>query len=74
MHALRQQQTISEPVKVAGFGYWSGKDVTIEFRPAPVDSGIVFVRRDLESIFAYRTNALRRIFAVDFPLSPQPAA
>jgi UDP-3-O-acyl N-acetylglucosamine deacetylase len=32
---------------VTGFGYWSGRDVRVEFRPAPADSGIVFVRADL---------------------------
>jgi UDP-3-O-acyl N-acetylglucosamine deacetylase len=32
---------------VAGFGYWSGKDVRIEFRPAPAGSGVTFVRSDL---------------------------
>ncbi|NIL98433.1 MAG: UDP-3-O-[3-hydroxymyristoyl] N-acetylglucosamine deacetylase [Planctomycetales bacterium] len=34
---------------VRGFGYWSGIDVCVEFRPAPPDSGIVFVRHDLAS-------------------------
>lgn len=29
-------------------GYWSGRDVRIEFRPAPADTGIVFVRSDLD--------------------------
>jgi len=33
---------------VAGFGYWSGRDVQVEFRPAGPHSGIVFVRRDLD--------------------------
>lgn len=33
-------------MKVSGFGYWSGRDVTLEFRPAPPDTGVVFVRRD----------------------------
>jgi UDP-3-O-acyl N-acetylglucosamine deacetylase len=33
---------------VAGFGYWSGRDVTVELRPAPPGSGIVFVRSDLD--------------------------
>ncbi len=47
MHALRQQRTISQPASVGGFGFWSGKDVTLEFRPAPVDTGVVFVRSDL---------------------------
>jgi len=32
---------------VDGFGYWSGQDVQVEFRPAPPDSGVVFVRRDV---------------------------
>jgi UDP-3-O-[3-hydroxymyristoyl] N-acetylglucosamine deacetylase len=32
---------------VTGFGYWSGRDVTVELRPARPDSGIVFVRGDL---------------------------
>jgi len=33
---------------VRGFGFWSGRDVTLEFRPAEPDTGIVFVRRDLD--------------------------
>lgn len=46
-YARRFQQTITRPVTVAGFGYWSGRDVRLEFRPAPPDTGIVFVRGDL---------------------------
>jgi UDP-3-O-[3-hydroxymyristoyl] N-acetylglucosamine deacetylase len=33
---------------VAGFGYWSGRDVTVELRPAAAGSGITFVRSDLD--------------------------
>ena len=33
---------------MTGFGYWSGRDVTVELRPAPPGSGIVFVRSDLD--------------------------
>ena len=33
---------------MAGFGYWSGRDVQVEFRPASPHCGIVFVRRDLD--------------------------
>jgi UDP-3-O-acyl N-acetylglucosamine deacetylase len=47
MHALRNQRTIARPVSVCGFGFWSGRDVRLEFRPAPADTGIVFVRSDL---------------------------
>jgi UDP-3-O-[3-hydroxymyristoyl] N-acetylglucosamine deacetylase len=42
----RRQQTIVHRTRVEGFGYWSGKDVRVEFRPAPIDTGIVFVRAD----------------------------
>ncbi|MES1213029.1 MAG: UDP-3-O-acyl-N-acetylglucosamine deacetylase [Singulisphaera sp.] len=47
MYIPRQQRTIEKSVTVDGFGYWSGKDVRVEFRPAPPDSGVVFVRADL---------------------------
>jgi UDP-3-O-[3-hydroxymyristoyl] N-acetylglucosamine deacetylase len=33
---------------MTGVGYWSGSDVRVEFRPAPADAGIVFVRADLD--------------------------
>ena len=46
---LRQQRTLRSAVTVAGFGYWSGEDIVVEFRPAEPDSGIVFVRRDLHA-------------------------
>src|SRR5262245_1254011 len=48
MKTLRKQRTIAHPTEVTGFGYWSGKNVKVEFRPAPVNAGIVFVREDLE--------------------------
>jgi UDP-3-O-[3-hydroxymyristoyl] N-acetylglucosamine deacetylase len=48
MHATRNQRTIAAPALVEGVGYWSGKDVRIEFRPAAADTGIVFVRSDLK--------------------------
>ncbi len=43
----RRQQTIAKPVEVQGIGYVTGKHVTLRFRPAPADSGVVFVRTDL---------------------------
>jgi UDP-3-O-[3-hydroxymyristoyl] N-acetylglucosamine deacetylase len=48
MHALRKQRTIGRAVSVKGFGFWSGRDVTLDFRPAPIDAGVVFVRGDLD--------------------------
>jgi UDP-3-O-acyl N-acetylglucosamine deacetylase len=44
------QNTIARPVAVSGFGFWSGRDVRLQFRPAPADSGIVFVRSDLKPV------------------------
>jgi UDP-3-O-[3-hydroxymyristoyl] N-acetylglucosamine deacetylase len=47
MQATRNQRTIAAPTTLEGVGYWSGRDVRIEFRPAAADTGIVFVRSDL---------------------------
>lgn len=47
MSALRRQRTLAQVAEVQGFGYWSGQDVTVQFRPAPVGSGVKFVRSDL---------------------------
>ncbi|MCE9604163.1 MAG: UDP-3-O-acyl-N-acetylglucosamine deacetylase [Planctomycetia bacterium] len=58
MYAPRQQRTIARSAVVAGYGYWSGRDVQVEFRPAPPDTGVTFVRRDL-------TPAVRIRAAVD---------
>jgi UDP-3-O-[3-hydroxymyristoyl] N-acetylglucosamine deacetylase len=48
MYAARNQRTIAAPAAVEGFGYWSGRDARVEFRPAEAGTGIVFVRSDLE--------------------------
>jgi UDP-3-O-acyl N-acetylglucosamine deacetylase len=47
MNTQRNQRTIAKPASVEGFGYWSGRDVRVEFRPAEPNTGIVFVRTDL---------------------------
>ncbi len=46
--SIRKQRTIANPAVVEGFGYWSGRDVRLELRPAPIDTGVVFVRHDLD--------------------------
>jgi len=61
MHSLRTQQTIAKAASVEGFGYWSGRDVRVEFRPAPADSGIVFVRDDLGSDYRIAARAEYRV-------------
>ncbi len=47
MSFSRLQCTISRPVAVRGYGFWSGQPVRVEFRPAVEGSGITFVRDDL---------------------------
>ena len=47
MDTTRKQCTIAEAVAVEGVGYWSGRDIRVEFRPADADTGLVFVREDL---------------------------
>ena len=44
--AFRNQNTIAQSVSLSGFGFWTGTDVTLQFRPAPPNSGLVFVRAD----------------------------
>ncbi len=43
----RCQRTIKSSVAVEGFGYWSGKDIRVEFRPADPGTGLTFFRDDL---------------------------
>lgn len=47
MGLTRNQQTIVRPRAIEGTGYWSGRNVRVEFRPAETHAGIVFVRGDL---------------------------
>lgn len=43
---MRQQQTLSNPISCTGVGLHTGKPVTLTLRPAPTDTGIVFVNRN----------------------------
>lgn len=47
MSVARRQCTLARPVSVAGIGYFSGRDVQVEFWPAAENSGITFVRYDI---------------------------
>jgi UDP-3-O-[3-hydroxymyristoyl] N-acetylglucosamine deacetylase len=46
---LRFETTIQRPVEASGVGLHSGVPVRIRILPAPVSTGIVFVRTDLEN-------------------------
>jgi UDP-3-O-acyl N-acetylglucosamine deacetylase len=45
--ASRLQRTIASGTEVRGVGFFHGSDVTLRFRPAGADTGVVFVRTDL---------------------------
>ena len=44
---VERQQTIRKPACVEGVGLHTGKTVRVEFKPAPPDTGISFLRTDL---------------------------
>ncbi len=43
---MRQQQTLANTISCAGVGLHSGQPVKLTLRPAPIDTGIVFVNRN----------------------------
>jgi UDP-3-O-[3-hydroxymyristoyl] N-acetylglucosamine deacetylase len=43
---MMKQRTIATPIKTVGIGLHSGRKVTLSIKPAPVNSGILFVRVD----------------------------
>ena len=43
---MRNQQTLAAPVTCSGIGLHSGQPVTITLRPAPPNTGVVFVNRN----------------------------
>jgi len=61
--ALRNQQTLAQVAEFSGFGYWSSKDVRVELRPAPIDSGLHFVRSDLAPHIRIAADARNRLEA-----------
>ena len=63
MAVLRKQQTLARVAEFAGFGYWSGKDVRVELRPAEVDAGLQFVRADLAPNMRIAADARNRLEA-----------
>jgi UDP-3-O-acyl N-acetylglucosamine deacetylase len=66
LNSKRLQQTIARPAGIAGRGYWSGREVNVEFRPAPANTGIVFIRHDISDVaripatIDYRIDSSRR--------------
>lgn len=52
------QRTLKNTIKATGVGLHSGKKVYLTIKPAPVDTGIVFVRSDLDDKAHIKAHAL----------------
>ncbi|MDO7674750.1 MAG: UDP-3-O-acyl-N-acetylglucosamine deacetylase, partial [Reinekea forsetii] len=52
------QRTLKNTIKATGVGLHSGKKVYLTLKPAPVDTGIVFVRTELEVPVEIKAHAL----------------
>ena len=46
---MEKQKTISKPVTVSGTGLHTGQNVTLTYKPAPVNFGYKFKRVDIEN-------------------------
>ena len=57
----RCQQTIKKAVELCGRGYWNGRDVRLEFRPAEENTGITFIRVDCPNRPRIQANVLNRV-------------
>lgn len=60
-----RQSTLVRGTAVAGFGFWSGRDVTLEFLPAPENYGIRFQNagsgeEPVPAFLSYRTDKPRQ--------------
>ncbi len=51
------QRTVKNTIKATGVGLHSGKEVCLTLKPAPVDTGIIFQRTDLEPTFSVEAKA-----------------
>jgi len=51
---VSRQRTIKNVIRATGVGMHNGKKVVMTLRPAPVNTGIVFRRIDLEPVFEIR--------------------
>ena len=43
------QTTLAKPVKISGVGLHTGVDVNLKLKPAPENTGYIFVRTDLDN-------------------------
>lgn len=53
-----KQRTLKNTIRATGIGLHSGEKVYLTLRPAPIDTGIVFIRTDLEPAVEIQAKAL----------------
>ena len=52
-----KQRTLKQSVQATGVGLHSGRKVSVTFRPAPANTGILYVRSDLEPAVTIKAEA-----------------
>ena len=73
---LMNQTTIEKPIKISGVGLHTGVKVDLELKPAPENTGYIFVRTDLDNFeipasveyishCSYATTLMRRGVVLD---------
>ncbi len=55
---MRLQRTIKETVKFSGIGLHTGRPATVTLKPAPRDTGVVFIRTDRKTIIKAHLGAV----------------
>ena len=53
-----RQRTLKNTIRATGIGLHSGDKVYLTLRPAPVNTGIVFCRTDLDPVVTIQADAL----------------
>ena len=56
-----KQRTLKNTIRATGIGLHTGEKVYLTLRPAPVDTGIVFCRTDLDPVVQIQASACNRL-------------
>ncbi|OQX87822.1 MAG: hypothetical protein B6D55_02135 [Candidatus Omnitrophica bacterium 4484_70.2] len=64
---MESQRTIKKVVSLEGKGLHTGKEVKLELLPAPLNSGIFFVRKDINPEVMIKADAYSVLPSEKFP-------
>ena len=53
---MAKQKTIAKEITFSGIGLHTANKAKVTLKPAAVDTGIVFIRKDSENCYLIRTN------------------